>query len=359
MNVFNINNLKIASCLQDVIFEENEIIVSDDIDSRSGSIVVVEVLEANQKYKSLELKDDSFVHLSPGDIVVSSLGSRMASHGMCGILPNDLKVGQNASILNLGGLVGISVGHNQVIGAATSCKILGQVCLKDKKPLNVIDFAKIKPSNIIEKKVPLIGCIGSAIDAGKTSVLSVLIKMLSSSGISVAVAKFTGIASHRDLIKFQDSGAKATYSFLDVGIVSTCLIDSESVVSAAKGIVNQSAKLDDVDVMMFELGDSPYGEYNVDSLLKDKNFQDAVSGSVLCAYDIPGAIRLYDDCLKHNMKPMALSGPVGNNIYTTEAALKKMGYDIPIFSNLAEDKIDENFNVINKIIDIIANEKRR
>ena len=97
---------KIGSILKNVKLNKR-LLISKKIECTLGSLVAVKVLKVNQKYNKLELFNGRQVVLTEGDIVIGSLGNRMASSGMTGYIPKTLSPFDRIHILNLGGLLGI------------------------------------------------------------------------------------------------------------------------------------------------------------------------------------------------------------------------------------------------------------
>ncbi len=348
---YNTSGIKVSSALKNVNIAE-EIFVSDNLDIRLGSVLLVSMVEINHKYNNIELKSGRVVPLNKHDKVICVIGSRMASDGMCGVVPdNDLSVGSEIAVLNLGGVIGKQIAYNKMIGSPTYCKIIGQVISYSEKPLNIEDYAMISMESKIQTSKPVVGYLGTSMNSGKTTVMSSIINIMKNNNINVSAIKATGVATQRDLYNFLDHGAKKANSFLDCGLLSTCNIPSATVINSIKGLINHSEKIDDIDIVFVEFGDSIYGKYNVMEALLDEDIRSSFSGFVLCGYDIPGSLQLYSHVNDMKLKPMMLSGPVTNNMYTLSHALKSFNIDIPVFDNI--NTLNLNIDALQPIIDLI------
>lgn len=348
----NISGIKISSVIKNVNIGE-DIFISDNLDIRSGSVLLVSIVEINHKYSSIELQSGRVVPLNKHDKVICVIGSRMASDGMCGIVPdNALSVGSEIAVLNLGGVIGKQIAYNRIIGSPTYCKIIGQVISDDGKPLNIEDYAIISMDKKIKITKPVIGYLGTSMNSGKTTVMSNVINIMKNNNINVAAIKATGVATQRDLYNFIDHGAKVANSFLDCGLLSTCNISSDVVAESTKGLINNSGNIDGIDIVFVEFGDSIYGKYNVMEILSDADIKSCFSGFVLCCYDIPGSLQLYNNVKDMQLNPIMLSGPVTNNIYTLSHALKTFNVDIPLFDNM--NNVNLNTDALQPIVDLIA-----
>ncbi len=103
-------------------------------------------------------------------------------------------------------------------------------------------------------------------NSGKTVAATEIVKQAHHAGLKVAGAKMSGVASLRDTLNMQDSGASWTASFLDCGLPST--VDYGDLSPVAKAILNHLNEFEP-DLIVVELGDGIVGGYAVDSVLKD------------------------------------------------------------------------------------------
>ena len=63
-------------------------------------------------------------HISKGDVLVGALGSRAALQGFVGRVPNSVRAGDKIHVLNLGGVLGECVSHNEDVGKPLEVEVV-------------------------------------------------------------------------------------------------------------------------------------------------------------------------------------------------------------------------------------------
>jgi hypothetical protein len=288
--------------------------LSDKIDAREGTVVIVEALEEKNVYDAVEVVSGEMVKIKPGDIIAGALGERKALKGYVGTVPASVKPGDVLHLLNLGGTIGVCTHPHREYGDPIRVKVLGAVklpfSLNGHSP-NIRDFATPWRDDLPDS-APIVLISGTCMNAGKTSAGATVVKHLTERGYRVAAAKLTGVALMRDMRKMQQAGAVQTISFADAGLPSTT--NPSSVVPAAKGILhalNQTAK---PDVIVVELGAGILGGYSVDRLLRDQELMDLVKVHLMCANDLVaawGADQLLSN--QYGLHIDVMSGPATDN----------------------------------------------
>lgn len=327
-----------------------EIKISNEIKSESGSILAVKVINANTNYNNLETDSGRMLAtLFQGDIIPVALGNRNAARGMCGVVPNSLRVGDRIEILNIAGVAGNCIDYNPSIGEPVRAIVLGSILDKNQKPMNLNQYDNLlDKSTEFKCKIPLITVIGTGMDAGKTTIGMQIVQMLSSMGKKISIAKLTGVAALRDVCKMLDCGGNEGLSFLDAGLSSTCIDDKQLVVKSAKRVINTLCNSESKpDFLFIELGDGLYGKYGVKNILSDKEINPAIKLVIICANDIPGAIKLYEDCLKIGIKPDVLSGPVTDTIASLD--IIKEHIKIETFNAIKNRSVDAIVKILSKL----------
>ena len=129
-------------------------------------------------------------------------------------------------------------------------------------------------------------------------------------GLVVDAFKATGVSLRRDIMAFEDAGARNTLIFTDFGIVST----TRKVGPALTRTMLTELAEKKPDVIVFELGDGLLGTYGVDSILEQEDLRKAFTGVVLSAND-PVAAYGGVDILRKNygIEPIAVTGPSTDN----------------------------------------------
>ncbi len=254
--------------------------------SKAGDVVAVRALSESVTYGNLELPSGRLAKIIAGDVLLGVLGNRRALKGFVGEVPGSVSRGDRLHLLNMGGVIGVCMGHHSSFSDAIEVEVIGIASDNSGNVLNIADGA-LEPSDTLGPSAPMIVVAGTCMNSGKTVAATELIKQAASAGLRVAGAKLTGIACLRDTLHMQDNGAFATASFLDCGLPST--VDHEDLASVGKAILNHLNGLDP-DLIIIELGDGIIGGYSVDAVLRDAEIRDAITSLVFCASDYVGVI---------------------------------------------------------------------
>lgn len=304
---------KVASATAGLI-EGHEVPVGDGCEVTPGDIVVVEALEEKRVYDQLELISGRLAHISRGDIIAGTIGSRRALRGFVGHAPGAVRVGETLNILNMGGVVGVCTSANQDYGAPLRVKLIG-VAKRDGKTLNIASRA-VKAAEKLTCKVPLIVVSGTCMAAGKTRAACEVITHLSQRGFRLGALKLSGVAALRDTLNMEDHGALASASFLDAGHPSTAGFDD--LAPMAKGLLNAiGGKVGGkpLDAVVVEMGDGIIGGYGVASVYQDEEIRAAIKVHILCANDLVGAWGAREVAKRELGRSIdIMSGPATDNV---------------------------------------------
>lgn len=286
--------------------------ISKTLRPEQGAILVVKVLENKKIYNQLELTTGKMSVLRKGDVVVVALGNRRALQGFVGEVPETLKTSDVIHILNIGGVAGLCTDASvKEVGHPLRVRVLGQVMGPNSSPLTLKQFRLFEPHPQLESSVPLIVVSGTCMNTGKTSVACEIIRHASAQKWKVFAAKLAGVAAIKDLELMKKNGAQQTVSFVDAGYAST--VRSNGMVAAiAKGAIDHlSAKKP--DIIVIEFGDGIFGEYGVQTVLKDPEIQSQIVAHIGCANDPAGALKLVEICQEIGAPLDVVSGPVTDN----------------------------------------------
>jgi hypothetical protein len=163
--------------------------------------------------------------------------------------------------------------------------------------------------------VPVIALAGTCMEAGKTAAASAIIARMRHRGLVVDAFKATGVSLRRDILAFEDSGARRTMIFTDLGIVTT----TEKCGPALTRTMLTEMASGQPDVIVFELGDGLLGTYGVQSILLDPDIKAALTAVVLSANDPVaawGGIKLLRE--RYGIEPAAVTGPATDNLVGVE-----------------------------------------
>lgn len=299
-------------------------VLGDEIPAEAGSVVAARVLNSKTSYNTLEDIHGRFVTLHPGDVVAVALGSRDALYGYSGQVPEQVAVGDQLDLLNLGGVAGVGACPAPGIGEPFRLEVLGSVLEFPRLDVRVgvpanITRAALPAQPMPTRTPPILTLVGTSMDSGKTTAAAVMIAELTRRGRRVAAGKLTGVALRRDVLAMQDCGADPVAIFTDFGVVTTT---EDNAVGATHSLLAHLSE-GEPDLIVLEMGDGLLGTYGVRSLLADPGVRGAIGAVVLCAQDPVGAwggVELLER--EYGLRPDLVSGrvtdtPVGRR-YCTE-----------------------------------------
>jgi len=306
---------KIASVTQ-ACGLSHEVRISPEIPCEEGVVLVVEVQNSKSTYNTLELTSGRMAKVSRGDVVVGALGHRKALFGYSGHIPEALQPGDIIQMLNIGGVLGVCDSANPDKGKPFDCKVLGTVLtfpylgerigIPARVGYKPLDYA----SELNVRGVPVVALAGTCMEAGKTAAACAIIARMRHRGLVVDAFKATGVSLRRDILAFEDSGARRTMIFTDLGIVTTT---EKCGPALARTMLTEMAAARP-DVIVFELGDGLLGTYGVKSILQQPDIKAALTAVVLSANDPVaawGGIKLLRE--RFGIEPAVVTGPATDN----------------------------------------------
>jgi hypothetical protein len=306
---------KIASVTQ-ACGLSHEVRIAPEIPCEEGVALVVEVQNSKSTYNTLELTSGRMAKVSRGDVVVGALGHRKALFGYSGHIPESLKPGDIIQMLNIGGVLGVCDSANPDKGKPFDCKVLGTVLtfpylgerigIPARVGYKPLDYA----AELNVRGVPVVALAGTCMEAGKTAAACAIIARMRHRGLVVDAFKATGVSLRRDILAFEDSGARRTMIFTDLGIVTTTETCGPAL---ARTMLTEMAAARP-DVIVFELGDGLLGTYGVKSILQQPDIKAALSAVVLSANDPVaawGGIKLLRE--RFGIEPAVVTGPATDN----------------------------------------------
>src|SRR5271155_612175 len=269
---------KIASVTQ-ACGLSHEVRIAPEIPCEEGLVLVVEIQNNKANYNTLELTSGRMAKIVRGDIVVGALGHRKALFGYSGHIPTTLKPGDIIQMLNIGGVLGICDSATPDKGKPFDCKVLGAVLTFPYLGERIGVPAKVgyKPLDygaaLNARGVPVVALAGTCMEAGKTAAASAIIARMRHRGLIVDAFKATGVSLRRDIMAFEDSGARRTMIFTDLGIVTTT---AKCGPALTRSMLTEMAS-EAPDVVVFELGDGLLGTYGVESILRQPDIKSGIT----------------------------------------------------------------------------------
>jgi hypothetical protein len=327
---------KVASVTQACALGQ-ELRLSGEIPAEEGVAIVAEILTQKSTYNTLELTSGRMAKVGKGDIVVGALGPRRALFGYSGHVPSSLKVGDVIQMLNIGGVMGICDSATPDKGKPFDCRVLGVVLqfpyLGERIGVPVrVSYRPLDPNATLDTRgVPVVALAGTCMEAGKTAAAAAIISRMRHRGLVVDAFKATGVSLRRDVLAFEDAGARRTMIFTDLGVVTTTPRTGPAL---TRTMLTELAA-GKPDVIVFELGDGLLGTYGVDAILECADVRRALTGVVLSANDPVaawGGVKLLRE--RFQVEPCAVTGPSTDNRVGIEIIEQQMR--VPAFNALSD-----------------------
>jgi hypothetical protein len=181
------------------------------------------------------------------------------------------------------------------------------------------------------RNVPVVALAGTCMEAGKTAAAAAIVGRMRHRGLTVDAFKATGVSLRRDILAFEDAGARRTMIFTDLGVVTT---------TARTGPALTRTMLTELaagkpDAIVFELGDGLLGTYGVDAILECADIRRALTGVVLSANDPVaawGGVKLLRE--RFQVEPCVVTGPSTDNQVGIEIIQQQM--NVAAFNALSD-----------------------
>ena len=282
-----------------------EVIELDGARWESGDYVVGEVTGDRTELYRIECTDGELRPVDDGDRIIGAFGHRAATLEGVGSY-DDIRDGRMHALTSAG-LFGRFTSYSMLLPPPLNLRYVGHVFRNGEK-VCMSEFAL--GADPAELQIPVILLVGTSMSAGKTMTGKFACQILSELGFRVIGAKLTGAGRYRDILQFRKHGAAEIYDFVDAGLPSTVVPESEfrlAVVPLLSYIAGR-----DGDFLVVEAGASPMEPYNGAAAID--LLGDHVRCLILCAsdpYAVVGVQRAY------GLEPDLVAGPATN----TSAAL--------------------------------------
>ncbi len=306
----------------------HELRLSSDIPAEEGVVIVAEVLNNKSTYNTLELASGRMAKIVKGDVVVGALGPRRALFGYSGHVPSALKPGDVIQMLNIGGVMGVCDSATADKGKPFDCRVLGVVLhfpylgerigIPARVGYRPLDFN----ASLETRAVPVVALAGTCMEAGKTAAAAAIVARMRHRGLIVDAFKATGVSLRRDILAFEDAGARRTMIFTDLGVVTTTGRTGPALTRTMLTELSAGKP----DAIVFELGDGLLGTYGVDAILECADIRRALTGVVLSANDPVaawGGVKLLRE--RFLIEPCMVTGPATDNQVGIEIIEQQMG----------------------------------
>ena len=319
---------KIASIAQACGLSHEVRIATQDIPCDEGVVLVVEILNNKSTYNTLELTSGRMAKVARGDVVVGALGHRQALFGYSGHIPDKVQAGDVLQVLNIGGVLGICDSVNPDKGKPFDCRVLGcvlqfpflgeRIGIPARVGHRKLDYA----APLDTHGVPVVALAGTCMEAGKTAAACAIVSRMRHRGLAVHAFKATGVSLRRDILAMEDSGARRSMIFTDLGIVTTTAASGPALTRTMLTEMTQGRP----DVVVFELGDGILGAYGVEAILQEQDIRQSLTAVILSANDPVaawGGVKLLRE--RFLIEPCAVTGPATDNAVGVKIIEEQMG----------------------------------
>jgi hypothetical protein len=319
---------KIASIAQACGLSHEVRIATQDIPCDEGVVLVVEILNNKSTYNTLELTSGRMAKVARGDVMVGALGHRQALFGYSGHIPEKVQAGDVLQVLNIGGVLGICDSVNPDKGKPFDCRVLGcvlqfpflgeRIGIPARVGHRKLDYA----APLDTHGVPVVALAGTCMEAGKTAAACAIVSRMRHRGLAVHAFKATGVSLRRDILAMEDSGARRSMIFTDLGIVTTTAASGPALTRTMLTEMTQGRP----DVVVFELGDGILGAYGVEAILREEDIRQSLTAVILSANDPVaawGGVKLLRE--RFQIEPCAVTGPATDNAVGVKIIEEQMG----------------------------------
>lgn len=324
---------KIAYSCRRIDFEKAHTLVTDERQPASGDVVLCEVEQLGRLTK-LELRNGRRAHIFPGDRIVLCYGDRYAPDYYEAIVPAPMRP---CNLAATGGIAGRLISrHEKASSAPTLLQPLGMIADKAGNILNLMDFS-LRPTGPGSGKPLVLMVMGTAMNSGKTTVASSLVRGLVNAGLKAGAAKVTGTGSGPDSWLMKDCGAEPVLDMVDAGLASTYKQPTGRIAGAIRLLRDHLAK-SGAGAIVLEVADGLYHE-ETQALLGiaspatragHNHLAELADGVVFAASDAMGA-RTGVDMLRHAGMPiLAVAGMLTRSPLAVREAKENIG--LPVLS---------------------------
>ena len=303
-------------------------VATTDIPCDEGVVLVVEILTNKSTYNTLELTSGRMAKVARGDVIVGALGHRRALFGYSGHIPARVEAGDVLQVLNIGGVLGVCDSVNPDRGQPFDCRVIGCVLqfpfLGERigVPARVGHRRLELDAALDTHGVPVVALAGTCMEAGKTAAACSIVSRMRHRGLVVHAFKATGVSLRRDILAMEDSGARRSMIFTDLGIVTTTAASGPALTRTMLTEMTQGRP----DVVVFELGDGLLGAYGVEAILAAEDIRRSLSAVILSANDPVaawGGVKLLRE--RFGIEPCAVTGPATDNAVGVGIIEEQMG----------------------------------
>jgi len=347
---------KAAYTTRRVNFEKGITLINgaDKITPQSGDLILAKVGKIGN-HQRLELVNGRRARLFVGDKVILSYGNRYAPDQFEAVVPDSLAPCHLAAA---GGVMARVLSRHKRMKRPTVLYPLGILGGINGQPMNLADFA-LKKVHVLRPRPLTLAVMGTAMNAGKTTTASYLIKGLVRSGLKVGAAKITGTGSGGDRWFMKDAGADPVLDFIDAGFASTYKVTKTQIKEIFDALMSHLIQAG-VNAIILEFSDGLYQDEISDMLCTSAFHNDPrslvlnqhVDGVMFAAHDAMGAIAGVDQLRRSGLSVLALSGTMTQSSLSVREAEEACG--LPVINS---DTLS-NPEIADIIKNLLANQRK-
>jgi hypothetical protein len=219
-------------------------------------------------------------------------------------------------MLNIGGVMGVCDSATPDKGKPFDLRVMGVVLqfpyLGERIGVPArVGYRRLDYDAALDVRgVPVVALAGTCMEAGKTAAAAAIVSRMRRRGLIVDAFKATGVSLRRDIMAFEDAGARKSMIFTDLGVVTS----SPRTGPALTRTMLTELAAGKPDVIVFELGDGLLGTYGVDAILNCEDIRRALTGVVLSANDPVaawGGVKILRE--RFHVEPCMVTGPATDN----------------------------------------------
>lgn len=286
------------------------------------------------QYSNLENKQGRIHNIHSGTKAAFVFGNRYAPDFYEAIIPDHLPA--EVDLVARSGLVARMHCKSASVKDPTRIRVHGYVCTPEGEVLNTTHFSKIHPKKVVKahQRAKLILSIGTAMNSGKSRSAAACAWALTTMGYAVRAAKITGTASLKDILLFEDSGAKPIADFTFLGYPSTYLLSEPELLSIFHTLDLKYAN-NPKNFWIVEIADGIF-QRETAILLHHSEVRSRIHRLILSAHDACGAVGALETLKdSFNLAPDAISGVcTGSPLGIRELSAQT---DLPVFNNFEPD----------------------
>lgn len=272
---------------------------------RAGDVVCVKVKRIGNQAR-IQMRDGRRSRLYAGDTLMVVYGHRYAPDQYEAEVPPDCGP---CELVACGGVASRVISKHSSKKQATAIRPLGYAVDQHGEVLNLrsFSFESIAPPGSANK--PVLGVLGTSMNAGKTTTAAALVKGLERANLGVAAIKVTGTGAGNDMWAYADAGARLTLDFTDAGYASTYKLPAEEIEDCFLRLVTAAQVRADINCIVVEIADGLLHPETA-NLVTRESFRSRCNGLLFAAGEAMGAIAGASWLQERGLSVVAISGVV-------------------------------------------------